>query len=155
MKIHEVLQRNGILIDFKPADKRDALVQMGQFLASLFDLKSPDMIVQRILERESEMSTGIGYGIAIPHARIDGLDRLHMIAARAPAGIDFDALDEQPVHLIFMMVSPTNTAADHTKILSSLTRVMSYEEIRTSLLEITDAGGFLETIVAGESKYVS
>ena len=128
---------------------------MGQFLASLFDLKSPDMIVQRILERESEMSTGIGYGIAIPHARIDGLDRLHMIAARAPAGIDFDALDEQPVHLIFMMVSPTNTAADHTKILSSLTRVMSYEEIRTSLLEITDAGGFLETIVAGESKYVS
>jgi mannitol/fructose-specific phosphotransferase system IIA component (Ntr-type) len=155
VKIHEVLQRNGILIDFKPADKRDALVQMGQFLASLFDLKSPDMIVQRILERESEMSTGIGYGIAIPHARIDGLDRLHMIAARAPAGIDFDALDEQPVHLIFMMVSPTNTAADHTKILSSLTRVMSYEEIRTSLLEITDAGGFLETIVAGESKYVS
>jgi mannitol/fructose-specific phosphotransferase system IIA component (Ntr-type) len=155
VKIHDVLQNNGILTDFRPSDKHDALVQLARFLASLYDLRSPELIVQKILERESEMSTGIGYGIAIPHARIEGLDRLYMVAARVRGGIEFDSLDEQPVFLVFMMVSPTNTAADHTRILSSLTRVVSYEEVRTSLMKAADAQSFREILTTGESKYVS
>lgn len=154
MKIIEVLPTNGILTDFRPADKADALDQLAKFMATLNDLSSPDLVAQSIAQREAEMSTGIGYGIAIPHARIEGLDKLQMVCARVLNGLEFDALDELPVNLIFMMISPTNTAADHTQILSTLTRIVSYEEIRTQLMKASDAQGFRDILIAGENKYV-
>ncbi len=129
-------------------------MQMAQYLASLYDLKDKAMVVQKILDREAEMSTGIGFGIGIPHARMEGLDRVYMIAARITKGIEFDAIDEQPVHLIFMMLSPANTSSPYTQILSSLSRIMSYEEIRQSLIEADSAESFLAVIARGEDKYV-
>ncbi len=154
MRIADLLQKPGILVNFKAQDKTDALTRLAHYLASLYDLKTPEYVAQKVLARESEMSTGIGYGIAIPHARIDGLDRLYMVAASISEGIEFDAIDEQPVHLIFMMLSPTNTSVDHTRILSSLSRIMSYEEIRTGLREAQTPDEFLEIIVRGEDRYV-
>ena len=154
MKLRDILTTNGILIDFKPADKRDALTQMASFMASIYDLKSPEGIAAKIIERESVISTGIGFGIAIPHARIEGIDRLYMIAARTATGVEYDALDEQPVFLVFMMISPTNTASDHSRILSSLSRIMSYEDVRNNLLAAPNAQAFLDTLIEAESKYV-
>jgi len=129
-------------------------MQMAQYMASLYDLKDKAIVVQKILDREAEMSTGIGFGIAIPHARLEGLDRVYMIAARITRGIEFDAIDEQPVHLIFMMLSPANTSTPYTQILSSLSRIMSYEEIRQSLIEADSVESFLGVIARGEDKYV-
>jgi fructose-specific phosphotransferase system IIA component len=154
VKIQEILQKNGIITNLESTDKTEILTQMAKYLSSLFDIKDQDHIVRKILDREAEMSTGIGYGIAIPHARIEGIDRLFMIAGRSMKGIDFNAIDEQPVRLIFMMLSPANASSQYTHILSSLSRVMSYEEIRNSLIESDDAEKFLGIITAGENKYV-
>jgi len=154
VKIQDILQKNGILTNLEATDKIELLTQMGKYLASLYDIKDQDLIVRKILDREAEMSTGIGYGIAIPHARIDGIDRVYMIAGRSVKGIDFNAIDEQPIHLIFMMLSPSNASSQYTHILSSLSRVMSYEELRNNLIETEDADTFLSTIVNGEDKYV-
>jgi mannitol/fructose-specific phosphotransferase system IIA component (Ntr-type) len=77
-----------------------------------------------------------------------------MIAGRSVKGIEFNAIDEQPVHLIFMMLSPANASSQYTQILSSLSRIMSYEEVRNSLVESDDAEKFLSIISAGENKYV-
>lgn len=127
---------------------------MARYLATLHDLPNGDQIGLKILERESDMSTGIGYGIAIPHGRINGIDRLYMVAGRSVQGIEFNSIDEQPVHLIFMMISPTNTSNDHTTILSSLSRIMSYEDVRTKLLTAENAETFLDVIIKSENKYV-
>jgi fructose-specific phosphotransferase system IIA component len=154
VKIQEILQKNGIITNLESTDKTEILTQMAKYLSSLFDIKDQDHIVRKILDREAEMSTGIGYGIAIPHARIEGIDRLFMIAGRSMKGIDFNSIDEQPVRLIFMMLSPANASSQYTHILSSLSRVMSYEEIRNSLIESDDAEKFLGIITAGENKYV-
>ncbi len=154
MKLHELLPRNAILLGFNPADKADALSQMGKYMASLYDLGAPDPIVERLLQRESEMSTGIGFGIAIPHARVDGIDRLYMVAARTVDALEFDAIDGQPVHLIFMLLTPTNTASDHSRILATLSKIMSYEEVRTSLQTSETAERFLDVLINGEDKYV-
>jgi nitrogen PTS system EIIA component len=154
VKIQDILQKNGILTNLESTDKSEILTQMGKYLSSLFDLKDQEHIVRKILDREAEMSTGIGYGIAIPHARVEGIDKLYMIAGRSVKGIDFNSIDEQPVHLIFMMLSPANASSQYTHILSSLSRVMSYEEIRNSLVESDDAEKFLGIIAAGENKYV-
>lgn len=154
MKIQDILQKNSILIDFSGNEKHEILSQMARFMNSLYDLSNGELIEQKILERESDMSTGIGYGIAIPHARITGIDRLYMVAARSVSGIEFNAIDEQPVHLIFMMISPTNTSTDHTQILSSLSRIMSYEDVRRKLLSADSAELFLDIIIKSENKYV-
>ncbi len=154
MKIQDILQKNGIITNLDSVNKSELLAQMGKYLASLYDLKDPDLIVRKILDREAEMSTGIGYGIAIPHARIEGIDHVCMIAGRNVKGIDFNAIDEQPVHLIFMMLSPANASSQYTQLLSSLSRIMSYEEIRNSLVETEDPEEFLNVIIRGENKYV-
>lgn len=154
MKIQDLIQKNSIIVDLKNTDKAQVLDQMARFLCSIYSIKDPDKISSSILEREADMSTGIGFGIAIPHARLAGIDRLYMVAARSVEGIEFNALDEQPVHLIFMMVSPASTSTEHTQILSALSRIMSYEEIRKKLLQADTAEAFLEILTKGENKYV-
>ncbi|MDG5814607.1 PTS sugar transporter subunit IIA [Chitinispirillales bacterium ANBcel5] len=154
LKLQDLLQKNCILTDLKSTDKNEVLKQMAHFLATIHDLKDPDAIGNKIIERETDMSTGIGFGIAIPHARLSGIDHPYMVAARSSQGIDFNSIDDQPVHLIFMLVSPASTSSEHTQILSSLSRIMSYEEIREDLLEAEGAEEFLEIITTGENKYV-
>lgn len=154
MKIRDLLAKNGILIDLQETEKSAVLTQIAQYLASLYGLGDSQLIVRKILEREAEMSTGIGYGIAIPHARLQAIDRLYMVAARSKKGINFSALDEQPVHLIFLMLSPLNASVEHTQILSALSRVMSYEEMRKKLFDATAPEEFLDLIIKGEDRYV-
>jgi PTS system fructose-specific IIC component len=154
VRIQDILQKNAIILNLEASGKINLLIQMAQYLASLYDLKDKDMVVQKILDREAEMSTGIGFGIAIPHARVEGIDRVYMVAARLIKGIEFNAIDEQPVHLIFMMLSPANATSPYTQILSSLSRIMSYEEIRQSLIETDSPESFLNVISRGEDKYV-
>lgn len=154
MKIRDLLTRNSILIDLQGTDKKVILGEMAQYMASIYNLADADGICRKILEREAEMSTGIGFGIAIPHARIPTIDRMYMIVARSVKGVDFAAIDEQLVHLIFMMVSPANTSANHTAILSSLSRIMSYEDMRKKLFAATKPEQFLDLLIKGEDKYV-
>jgi len=154
VKIQDILYRNGIIIDLKADEKNKVLIQMGQFLSSNHNLKKPDMIIQKILERESDISTGIGFGIAIPHARTDIADHICMVAARCVAGIEFNSLDERPVHLIFMLASPTGNSDDLRSILSALSKIMSYEDMREKLIATSDPEEFLKLITDGENKYV-
>ena len=154
MKIRDLLQKNSILIGLESTDKKEILSQMAHYMASIYNLSDGAVITRNILDREADMSTGIGFGIAIPHARVDSVGRVYMIAARLINGIDFNAIDEQPVHLIFMIISPANASAEHTQILSALSRIMSYENMRKKLLTAETAEQFLELIINGEDKYV-
>lgn len=154
MKIRDLLQKDSIIVDLQASDKNEAIVQMARCLASINNLQDADLISRKILEREAEMSTGIGLGIAIPHARVEKLDRVYMAAARSVKGIDFSAIDGQLVHLVFMIVSPAGTSSDHMQVLSSLSRIMSYEDIRKKLLSAKKPEQFLDLLVKGENKYV-
>ena len=150
MKLQDLLQKNYIVIDIKATGKLDLISQMGRYLASCFDLGNPELIIQKIVQREADMSTGIGFGIAIPHCRLDSVSRSFMIAARAADDIDFEAIDDQPVRLAFMMVSPPNTT-EHGQILSQLSKVLKDETTRDSLLKAATAEEFLSVIMAAEN----
>lgn len=154
MKIQDILFRNAILIDLKPAKKNDVITQIGQFLASIHNIKNPATLVQKMLEREAAVSTGIGFGIAIPHARTNLVDQICMVSARCVQGIEFDSLDEQPVYLIFMLASPPDKSDELRNILSSLSKIMSFEDRREKLLAASDPETFLNLIVDGENKYI-
>jgi PTS system fructose-specific IIC component len=154
VKIRDLLNKDSIIIDLQARDKNDTIVQMAGFLASINNLQDHDLIFRKILEREAEMSTGIGLGIAIPHARVETVDRVYMAAARSVKGIDFTAIDGQPVYLIFMIVSPVHASSDHMQVLSSLSRIMAYEDIRKKLRTVKKQEQFLDLLVKGENKYV-
>lgn len=151
MKIQDLLQKRNILVDIQAANKQELLEQMARFLASCHGLPDPDFVVRKVFERESDMSTGVGFGIAIPHTRIEGLERAHMIAARTDVPIDYDAIDEQPVRLVFMMASPVNTATLHAQILSRLSGIMAKSENREALLKVRNADEFLQVITNAEN----
>jgi PTS system nitrogen regulatory IIA component len=153
MKIQDLIEKKGVLVDLAATDKSQVLTEMSSFISSLYNLKEPSTIIQRVLERETDMSTGIGYGIAIPHARLETIDHVYMIAARLATPIEFAAIDDQPVDLLFMILSPKNTSAEHTQILSSLSKVMSYEHMREGLRTVKDAEAFCAMLAEGENKY--
>jgi len=153
-KIQDLIQKNGVIIDLKCAGKFEAINAMTRFLCSVNGLDNADEAAAKIIEREGEMSTGIGLGIAIPHARLAGIDRLYMAAARSNEGIEFDSLDGQAVNLLFVMVSPASTSTEHTQVLSALSRIMSYEEIRNSLMLAETPEEFAEIIANAENKYI-
>lgn len=154
MKIQDLLQKNAIITDLTGNSKNEILTDMAGYLASLYGLPNGEDISRRIIEREVDISTGIGFGIAIPHARIQGIDRLYLIAGRSKPGIEFNAIDEQPVHLLFMMISPQNTSSEHTQVLSKLSQIMAYEDVRTKLMQVKTAEQFLNIIIKSENKYV-
>jgi mannitol/fructose-specific phosphotransferase system IIA component (Ntr-type) len=153
VKLQDILQKNHIVIDIKAKDKTDLIGQMGRYLVSCFDLGNADPIVQKILHREADMSTGIGFGVAIPHARIESVSKTHMIAGRCADDIDFNSIDEQPVRLVFMMISPPNTT-EHAQVLLLLSKLLREEPTRQKLLAAVNAEDFLNVIIEGENNLV-
>jgi mannitol/fructose-specific phosphotransferase system IIA component (Ntr-type) len=154
IKIRELIRENGVITDLKASDKLEAIRSMASFTCSTGGLDRAEEVAAKVLEREEEMSTGIGFGIAIPHARLTGIDRLYMAAARSATGIEYDSLDGLAVNLIFMLVSPESIPTAHTEVLSSLSRMLSYEEVRRGLSAADTAKEFADILARAEEKYV-
>jgi PTS system nitrogen regulatory IIA component len=96
------------------------------------------------------MSTGIGNGIAIPHARVEGLDKLILLFARSSAGVNFQALDEAPVNLIFLVIGPPTIVSDYMKLLAAISTLLKKKKSRTALLQAKDKAEIIAVIKAGE-----
>jgi nitrogen PTS system EIIA component len=129
------------LVLFLNADTRDeALDQMIGVLEKAGKLRDPKVFHHAILEREKIVSTGIGLGVAIPHAKLKGYDDFFIaIGIQAKKGIEWNALDNSPVHLIFMIGGPENRQTEYLRILSHLTIAIKNEERRKKLLKTYDA----------------
>jgi len=154
IKIRELIRENCVVTDLEAADKLEAIRVMARFTCSIGGLDRAEEVTAKVLEREEEMSTGIGFGIAIPHARLTGIDRLYMAAARSAGGIEYDSLDGLAVNLIFMLVSPESIPTAHTEVLSALSRMLSYEEVRRGLSAADTAKEFADILAKAEEKYV-
>lgn len=102
--------------------------------------------------RESVLSTGMGYGIAIPHGRCSALPDLRLAAGTALAPVAFDALDGQPVRLFFLLVGPEAAGGMHIKALSRISRLVRREPIRERLLEARDPQEFYRSLCDAESR---
>ncbi len=129
------------LVLFLNADSRDeALDQMVGILEKAGKLKNAKTFHDAILEREKIVSTGIGLGVAIPHAKLQGYDDFFIaVGIKAKKGIEWQALDGAPVHLIFMIGGPENKQTEYLRILSHLTMAIKNEERRKKLLKTYDA----------------
>jgi len=98
-----------------------------------------DQAMAVIMEREKLGSTGIGHGIAIPHGRLPELDAPITALIRHAGGIDFDAIDGQPVHIVVILLAPANEDRSHLELLAGLARVLQQESVRRAVMEATTA----------------
>ena len=127
--------------------QRDELFGLFASLFTSRDLVTDaDEIIKGLIEREAILSTGIGGGVAVPHAQINGLGCLAMAASIHPDGIDYPALDNQPVRLVFCLIGDTNTAADHLAGLARLARLARKGEQLETLISARSGEEFVASL---------
>jgi len=123
MEINDLISLEGIVANLRATSKKQALQDLARRAADVTG-EPERAIFEVLIERERLGTTGVGNGIAIPHGKLPGLDRLHGFFARLETPIDFDAIDEQPVDLICLLLAPESAGADHLKALARVSRLL-------------------------------
>ncbi|MEK9967964.1 MAG: PTS IIA-like nitrogen regulatory protein PtsN [Ferrovibrio sp.] len=123
MEIFQLLSPDGVIANLKANSKKQALQELSARAAKITG-QHERAIFDTLLERERLGTTGVGNGIAIPHGRLPGLDKLYGLFARVERPIDFDSIDEMPVDLIFLLLAPESAGADHLKALARVSRLL-------------------------------
>lgn len=138
MDLSDLLVIDAILPRLKSANKKQALQEMAAKAAALTARDERD-IFETLMQREKLGSTGVGHGVAIPHGKLAGLDRLVGVFALLDRPIDFDSLDGEPVDVMFLLLAPESAGADHLKALARIARVLRDDETAAKLRAADDA----------------
>lgn len=139
-------------VPLRARTKAEALDELVALVLGAAAATDSGEVRQRVDEREAELSTGIGDGVAIPHARTDRVSELRLAAGTAPDGIDYEALDGRPVRLLFLLVGPHSCADDHVRALSRIARVVRRDDVRQQLAAAADEDAFLEVLERAEPR---
>ncbi len=123
MEIDELITPQSVIAHLRATSKKHALQELAKRAAEATGLPER-AIFDVLLERERLGTTGVGNGIAIPHGKLPELKRLHGLFARLETPVDFDAIDDQPVDLIFLLLAPETAGADHLKALARVSRLL-------------------------------
>ncbi len=139
MQLSQYLPSSHIIIDLKGESKFQIIEELMDQLKSNGELVDADIALQDVLARESYLSTGLENGLAIPHAKTDGVDGLKIAFGIKKEGVDFESLDGKPANLIFLVVSPRNTSGPHIQTLAVISRNLKDAQARDALLNVSSA----------------
>ena len=142
---------NSVLCDLHVSSKKQLFQEMASKLLkieTLADVKLASRdIVAAAMERERLGSTGVGTGVALPHARIDGIDRVHAIFARLETPIEYEAIDERPVDLVALLIAPTDAGGAHLRALAKISRTLRRAEMRQRLRAAPNAESLFTILI--------
>jgi len=146
LKILDFLSPNAVVTELTATTKKGILEELVALLAKEGKVKESKLAVDVLIEREKLGSTGIGQGIAIPHAKTDQAPQLVAAFGLSRRGVQFDALDGEPVHIFFLLVAPPDAAALHLKALARISRLLKDKFFRQALRETKTAAEILKLI---------
>ncbi|MET1413481.1 PTS IIA-like nitrogen regulatory protein PtsN [Roseibium sp. HPY-6] len=138
MDLSDLLGKDSVIAGLKAKSKKQAIQELSAHAAGLTGLSERE-IFDTLLQRERLGSTGVGHGIAIPHGKLTRLDRLVGLFAKLERPVDFDALDDQPVDLVFLLLAPEGAGADHLKALARIARQLRDATVTQGLRGSADA----------------
>ena len=138
MPLTDLVTLNAVLPALKVNGKKQALQEIAAKAAEITG-QSDKAILEILLQREKLGSTGVGNGVAIPHGKLAKLNKVFGLFARLERPVDFEALDSQPVDLIFLLLAPEGAGADHLKALARVARLLRDAEVAKKLRESRDA----------------
>lgn len=145
-KISEILSPDTIILDVKGNEKIEVIKELSQILIDKNIITDTQEFFAAILKRENLESTGIGQGVAIPHARTKAVKTMALVFGRSNSGIDFSSLDGQPSYLIFLIAAPEDKKTEYIMTLARLSRLLRKDEARKGLLEAKSAEEVIQTI---------
>lgn len=148
MELDDFLAPAAVIADLRTPTKKQLLQQLSHRAAALVGLDERRLL-DTVMERERLGSTGFGGGVAIPHGKVDGLDRVFGLFARLGTPIDYDALDRQPVDLVFLLLAPTGAGADHLKALAAVSRTFRDRAVTAKLRGSTSADALYAMLTNG------
>ena len=150
MKITDLLKPQSILLNASPTNKADAIYTLGDLMDKGGNLSDKAEYLEAVFAREESGSTGLGDGIATPHAKSAGVKEAGLAAMVIPNGVDFEALDGQPSRLFFMIAAPEGAADTHVEVLSKLATMVIDPDFKNALIQAATVDRFLELITAKE-----
>jgi PTS system fructose-specific IIC component len=146
VKISELLPPSAVLLGLASREKFEVIRELVRPLLETGAVSNEEELVSAILRRENMESTGIGQGVAIPHARTTAVKRTVLAFARSAEGVDFSSLDGRPCHIIFLIAAPETQKAEYIVTLARLSRLLRRDEVRTGLSQAASPEQVIEVI---------
>ena len=153
MKIMDILVKDAVVLSLTAKDKNGILEEMSRSLAAAEPSVLADELLSVLIDREELQSTGIGEGVAIPHGKMAGLDRLMATFARSDDGVDFASIDGQPTQLYFMLVVPEHSGGQHLKALARISRFFRDPSFRGKLMDANSTEAIFRAIEDEDEKF--
>ncbi len=153
MKVFELLDEKFILIEFKSDDKEYVINELIDLYKENDKVNDIEKVRTAILDREKIMSTGVGKGFAIPHGKTNAVNDVIAAFGKTTRDIDYDALDGNPVHLVFLLVGRDDMVSKHIKLLSRISRLMNKDEFRERLVNSNSKEEIINIFKEEEEQY--
>ena len=154
MRIVDLLKKQSIDLNAAVADKTAAIGHLVDLMEAGGNLNNKELYKERVLAREAEGSTGIGEGIAIPHAKTEAVNEPGLASMIVRDGVDYESLDDEPAHLFFMIAAPAGGADVHLEVLSRLSRMLMDDDFRDALMQAKTPEEYLSTIDKAEAEQI-
>ena len=143
MSLNKLIARDCVAIDLKVSGKKQLVQELADLVVNCGCLENADIhsrdIVNAAMERERLGSTGVGSGVALPHARIEGLNKIIVALGRLEAPIDFESIDDRPVDIAVLILAPPDAGSEHLRALAQISRRLRNEDVRGRLRRAPDA----------------
>lgn len=152
VSVSDLLSRDLIQPDLEAGSRDEVFDELIGLLEENGSLDFSDDALDALKDREEILSTGIGEGLAIPHAKMDEIDEFKAAFARLPDGVDFKSLDGKPAHLVFLLLSPKGEAGKHVRVLARVSRILKNASFRERLLEAETDDAIYDLIVEADEK---
>ncbi len=153
MKVLDLLKKEFVIADLKGDKKEDVINELIDLFQNDSRVQDIDKVRDCVLEREQIMSTGVGKGFAIPHGKTNAVTDILAAFGKTNKPVEYDSLDGQPVHLVFLLVGKDNLVSKHIKLLSRISRMMNKDEFREKLLKSNSVDEILEIFREEEENY--
>jgi fructose-specific phosphotransferase system IIA component len=150
-KISELLPRSAIVLNLRSKEKFEVINELVRPLVATGAITEEDEFVSAIVRRENMESTGIGVGVAIPHARTKAVSSIVLAFGRSDSGVDFNSLDGKPSHLIFLIAAPEEQKTEYIMTLARLSKLLRKDEVRIGLNKAGSPDEVLRVIMQHES----
>ena len=148
MKLSKFCSEDLITFNLKSKDKESILEELIDLASKSKLVKDAGDLLRDVKDREELVTTGVGYGVAFPHAKTKATKGIVIAFGRSDDGVDFDAMDHKPVHLFFLIAAPEDAIGAHLNVMARLSYIMKSEENRNKMMAVTSPGELLQMIDA-------
>ncbi len=152
MKLSEILHKDAIVNELQSRDKQEVLKELSQAAARVSQAQHHE-ILEVLKERESLGSTGIGGGIAIPHGKLPDENAVILGLGISKPGVEYDSLDNKPVHIFFVILTPEDSTGGHLKVLAQVSKLLKQEQFKTKLLQASTPESIFDIICEQDEEF--